>query len=165
MTEEVAEVKEKIQIHLLYIGRTTNAKKEIVHHWEDVDLVTNDGRSFNFDKLEGSRMYGGRNLIAGAIPGTIITIDCYKENKGTVLPKSSQIVDSWKNKDDVQEWYVSDRIRTEAIKMARDAKNAIKKKLPLDNLQPFRKAYRKAGGNRQRAQLLAWVIEEIARFN
>jgi hypothetical protein len=153
------------EILLLFLGRRKNPDggKKKAFLWYKIDPGQNDGTRLKHDPSR-EKLYTGTNVSRTAIPGTVILIKASLDGK-TVYPKSATPDEPWENREDVAAWNAVSR----SVDMEAESENASVKKLkaalPAETLAPFRQAYKRLGNARQRAHLLAWVIEEITKYN
>lgn len=97
-------------------------------------------------------------LVKGCSPGAVIRVAQLTE-EGARPP--FEYVCRWPHEDQVTAWQAAHRARTGAIDT--EAKKAREMRaMPMwDRLEPFRAAYARCRGQRQRSQLLAAVIDYI----
>ena len=158
----MADSEKRITLTLLFIRCIKNSKRKKSWLYQEIDLSDNNGDPLDF-KNENSKSYDGKNLCAGLQPGAIITVDASPDKK-TIWPGTTVVVGQWENEEDVVEWHSLDRAVQGEIESEQAAMKKVKRNLPAEHLEPFSRAYHASANKRQRAQLLAWVIEEITTY-
>jgi hypothetical protein len=151
----------KVNIYMVFLGGRRVDKKR--HwYWAEIEPDQNNGERFK-PKPEHTHSYSGKNVLKSALPGAVITIDARPDRK-SVWPGSAKLVGSWENAEDVAEWNGLHRATDREIEAEGKIGKQIRASLPSASLAPFRRAYQRAKNARQRAHILAWVIEEITRY-
>ena len=144
---------------MVCLGRreTQSGKKAI--YWRRIEDDENNGEKLNPDSTKESA-YTGKNIYPHSSPGTIISIDESEDGK-SVYPSTARHAGFWKNKEDVAEWQAAVRV----IEITEESKQKVmkeaKQSLPREVLAPYRSAYFSLANRRQRANFLAWIINEI----
>lgn len=157
----MADSEERKTLTLLFIRCIKGKDQKKSWLWQEIDSGENNGDSLKYDDKR-SNSYGGKNLHIGLQPGAIVTIEGTLDDK-SVFPSTSTLVGQWENADDVK-WRSLDRAVQGEIESYQAAAKEVKRNLPAENLEPFQRAYHACSNKRQRAQLLAWVIEEITTY-
>ena len=153
------EQKERKSVTLVYlgVGRTSKGKKG--HRWHEIKSVeVNDGGKLSQES--SPHLYEGKNLLAGASPGAIISIEMDAEGT-TCYPGTARLVGNWNNEEDVLLWRSVSRATAGDLEREQKAAKEMRRDLPGETLEPFRHAYWLCRNSRQRSQLLAWVIDQI----
>lgn len=159
MTEEkLPEGHEKVL--LVYLGVRVNADNKIIHAWReltDVSAYVPMGM-----EIEQERWYA-KQLVRSATPGAIYE---FQQEVGperrSVYPGTANYVCRYHDKDVVARWQALNLATEREHRSKKAEKKAVKERVDLELLSPFRDAYRAARGSAQRrALLLAEVIRYI----
>jgi hypothetical protein len=149
----------RVKMTMVFIGRVKTKQDHRAWLYHDVDMDNNNGDNLSMT-YESSRTYLKKNILGSITPGSIIEIMGTTDKK-TVFPNTAKIVGLWKNDDDVKLWTANHRAVEMDIEVNQRAIKEIKKKLPLNSLEGFRRAYQNALNCRRKAHILSMVIEAI----
>lgn len=149
---------ERPRMELVYVGVQTYQGKKL-YIWNE---IIRNGPGV-MPSLGMARQFA-KSLVA-CTPGAI-----YKfayERKGTATSffydeKNREYIGGWWDKDQVIEWTAASRANDRAILAAAQEKKEVTKRLDLDVLEPFHRAYEKSS-YAARAGLLTLIIEYIIK--
>ena len=150
------------KVNLIFIGRQKSREHKQYWMWIKIDLVQNDGSPLNC-QTTAEVFFAGKNLMTSIRPGVIIEMDTKPNPEGgtSFVISTGKIVGHWQNQEDVQKWAFAHRLVEREIDQAGDAVKKVKDAIPMENLLPFKDAYKNCTNAAQRAQLIAMIIEEV----
>ncbi len=153
------EEQKRVKVNLLFIGKRKTAKGDLAFLWQEIEVSMNNGSALESSSHKEC-IYGGKPLLKSLYPGMIIEIDRTEDGK-SVFPSTAKIVGTWECEDDVEQWSIYSRAIEREFDQAKESIKKMKAGLPLEALEPFRKAYQNAYNSTIRSQILAMVIQEV----
>ncbi len=150
------------RIELVYIGVREGADSPIVHLWQDVTGIANDGSPLKDDPQKHhcyARKRGSN--IAFASPGQIYS---FEKSENGVYSSTARYVGRWECQDDMVKWQAESQAIERSIELAHRAKKEAKERLDWEALEPFRKAYQGRLNYKQQQMLLAQILQYVTRY-
>lgn len=160
-SKEPPDKPETKEVLMVCLGKRLNGK-DLSWHWHLLEEGQNDGSRLKYEHGKVA-IYGKKPFLKGARPGLVITVHRSLDDR-SIFPGTATIRSPWKNLDDVAQWNATSRSIELDAEAERDAIKRLDRALPKNLLKPFREAYNRAGDQRKRNYILAWVIAEVTSF-